>query len=395
MRSARHGLAPIAARRIFTPVLALLAASCGGGGPLAPSPVAPAAERPTPAATGSLNMTLLAHLELPSLTESVHSHHDEPPAVAGAVSGAGNWGCTSRDGRRFALTGTSAGLSIVEVTDPCRPRRIALIPGAASAWREVKTFGDYVYVTTEARTGLDIVSMRDPDHPEKVQTWNKTFASAHTLWIDAERGLLFANGTDGRRGGMRVLDIGRNPEDPEEVGSFHGFYVHDSYSRGTVLFASAITDGFLSLLDVTDPASIREINRFFTGGRFTHNSWVTRDGRYVFTTDEQPGRPLEGWDIIDVMAPRKVSEYIGGPGTIPHNVMIDGDRLLVAHYTEGVHLLDVSDPERPRLLGYYDTYSGPSEGFNGTWGAYIFPGSNLIVASDIQNGLFVLEYTGR
>ena len=46
----------------------------------------------------------------------------------------------------------------------------------------------------------------------------------------------------------------------------------------------------------------------------------------------------------------KVAEYIALPGTIPHNVMVDGDRLLVAHYTEGVHLLDVRNPERPALI---------------------------------------------
>ena len=73
--------------------------------------------------------------------------------------------------------------------------------------------------------------------------------------------------------------------------------------------------------------------------------------------------------------------------------MVDGTRLLVSHYTEGVHLLDVSDPERPRVLGFYDTYEGTGTGFAGAWGAYIFPGSDLILASDINGGLFVVRYT--
>jgi hypothetical protein len=46
------------------------------------------------------------------------------------------------------------------------------------------------------------------------------------------------------------------------------------------------------------------------------------------------------------------------------------------------------------VIGSYDTYPGASGGFNGTWGAYIFPASNLVVASDISGGLFVLAYTG-
>lgn len=74
--------------------------------------------------------------------------------------------------------------------------------------------------------------------------------------------------------------------------------------------------------------------------------------------------------------------------------MVDGDRLLVSHYVEGVHLLDVRNPEKPVLLGSYDTYLGAEEGFHGAWGAYIFPGSDLIVVSDIEGGLFVVGYTG-
>jgi choice-of-anchor B domain-containing protein len=193
---------------------------------------------------------------------------------------------------------------------------------------------------------------------------------------------------------MRVLALAPDPENPREVGSFSDFYIHDSYGRGNVLYAAAINGGFLALLDVANPAAIREITRFNTGGRFTHNAWLNADGRYLYTTDEVPGRPLEGWDLQNPLAPRKVTEFIATPGSIPHNVMVDGNRLLVSHYTEGVQLLDISNPEQPRRLGFYDTYPGGPGGFNGAWGAYMFPGSNLIVVSDINGGLFVVEYTG-
>jgi choice-of-anchor B domain-containing protein len=375
--------------------LAFLAA-CGGGTPGGPEAVSgdPASNLDRDDA-GRLRMTLLAHLDAASLaSQPVHAHHDEPIVVDGAFSGAGNWGYTAPDGRRFALTGISAGLSIVEVTDPSRPHNVGLIEGPANQWREVKTYGHYAYVSTEALHGIDIVDLSDPGFPRLVRTWTRTLRSAHTLAVDAERGLLYVNGAEGRTGGMRVLDIGRNPEDPREVGRWDGFYVHDSYARGDVLYASAIYDGFLALLDVRDPAQIREITRFATGGRFTHNSWLTRDGRYLFTTDERDGFPLEGWDLLNPMAPRKVSQYLARATSIAHNVMTDGDRLLVAHYTEGVHLLDVSNPEQPRLLGYYDTFTGSSGGYRGVWGAYVFPGTNLILASDINNGLFVLRYDG-
>lgn len=386
---ARHVHSPLT-RAAIAALALVVPAACG---PEA-TPVSPSSPSPGTGAA-SLNMVLLSHVDLTQL--SLPASVDFEALSPAASSAAGNWGYTSPDGRRFALTGLSDGLSIVEVTDPRAPRRIAHVPGAASQWREIRTYDRYVYVTTEARVGLDIIDMGNPSQPRKVRTYADAFASAHSLWIDTERGLLYAHGTRNASGtstGMQVLDIRRDPENPQVVGSFADFYIHDSYGRGDVLYAAAINSGFLALLDVSNPARIREITRFNTGGRFTHNAWLTDDGRYLFTTDEVPNRPLEGWDLRDPLAPRKVTEFIAAPGSIPHNVLVDGNRLVVSHYTEGVQLLDITNPEQPRRLGFYDTYPGGAGGFNGAWGAYIFPGSNLIVVSDINGGLFVVQYTG-
>ena len=372
----------MSAERLVLLAAAALAAACGGtsSSPVQPAPV-PTSSAPSSAATRAFNMRLEAQLNL---------------AALGAGAGSGNWGYTSPDGRRFALTGLNTGLSIVDVTTPASPRNVGLISGPASSWREVRTYRQYAYVTTEARPhGLDIVDLSVPDRPVKVRTWDATFSSAHSIWIDVDKGLAFVNGSRNAAGaasGMRVLSLEPDPTNPRDIGAFTANYVHDSYSRGNVLYASAINDGLEILLDITDPRDPRELSRFATGGRFSHNSWLTGDGRYLFTTDERPGRPLEGWDLSNPLSPRKVSEYIANPNGIPHNVMIDGTRLVASHYTEGVHLLDVSNPERPQLLGFYDTYEPAGSGFLGAWGAYIFPGTDLIVVSDINGGLFVVRY---
>ena len=114
--------------------------------------------------------------------------------------------------------GTSVGLSVVNVTNPAAARLTDTIAGASSAWREVRTYREYAYVTTEAQTGLDIVDLRDPERPVKVRTWNETFASAHSLWIDGDTGLLYANGT---QSGMHVLDLDRRPHEPARGGPLH------------------------------------------------------------------------------------------------------------------------------------------------------------------------------
>ncbi|MFM7728652.1 MAG: carboxypeptidase regulatory-like domain-containing protein, partial [Flavobacteriales bacterium] len=63
-------------------------------------------------------------------------------------------------------------------------------------------------------------------------------------------------------------------------------------------------------------------------------------------------------------------------------------------YKEGVVITDMSRPENPIEVGHYDTYpQGAGNGFSGCWGVYPFLPSGTIVASDINNGLFVLTPT--
>lgn len=384
-----HRVGPRNLALALTGAAGLFLAACGGSDP----GLSEAAPSPPPTGPG-VNMVLEAHLSVGDLVQNVHTSHDEPDAAPGALAGSGNWGYTTPDGRRLALTGVSVGLSIVDVTTPSAPLDLGLIPGADSPWREVKTFGHYAYVTTEAKAGLDIVDLGNPDAPRKVRTWTSTFLSAHSLWIDQERRLLFAHGAGDANGrtGTHILSLD-DPENPREIGRFTDFYIHDAFTRGHVLFASAIQGGFQSFIDVSDPRRPREMSRFFTGGRVTHNSSLTADGRYLFTTDETPNAPLQGWDITDPVTPQNISQFISGTNTIAHNVLVDGTRLLVSHYTEGVFLLDISNPRAPTVLGSYDTLEATMAGFHGAWGAYIFPGTNLIVVSDIDGGLFVLRYT--
>ena len=370
---------------------ALALAGCGSGSAGVPSTVTVAS--PSPAAA-ALNMALLAHLDLATLAQGPVVAAPVTGTEAAALSAAGNWGYTTAGGRRFALTGLSTGTSIVEVTDAAHPRNVG---PRGRAGQPVARDPDLRRIRVHhhgGALGLDIISMKDPDHPRKIQTWNKTFRTAHSLWIDTDRGLLFVNGSNGRTG-----RDARPRHRVEPRGSQRGRRVHG-------LLHPRLLHPRQRALRLRDQRRdrgapgrqrsrrIREITRFFTGGRFTHNSWLTRDGRYLFTTDERTGMPVEGWDITTPTAPRKVTQFIANPAAIAHNVLIDGDRLLVSHYTEGVYLLDIRNPEQPRVIGSYDTYPGASGGFNGTWGAYIFPASNLIVASDISGGLFVLAYTG-
>ena len=57
------------------------------------------------------------------------------------------WGYVDEVGNEYALVGAQKGTSVVDISDPANPIEIFWEPGLTSTWRDIKTFGDYAYVT--------------------------------------------------------------------------------------------------------------------------------------------------------------------------------------------------------------------------------------------------------
>ena len=54
----------------------------------------------------------------------------------------------------YALVGLNDGFSCVDVSNPANPVEKFYISDINSSWRDVKTWGNYAYITTEANAGL-------------------------------------------------------------------------------------------------------------------------------------------------------------------------------------------------------------------------------------------------
>ena len=65
----------------------------------------------------------------------------------------------------------------------------------------------------------------------------------------------------------------------------------------------------------------------------------------------------------------------------------------ISHYTSGLKILDVYDPSYPVEVAAYDTYpNDDDDGFYGCWGAYPFTSNGYVYASDMQYGLYILDF---
>ncbi len=308
------------------------------------------------------------------------------------------WGYVA-GGREYALVGTYIGLSIVDVTDPDNAVVLFDIDhaGAHSLWREVKTWGHYAYATNEEGNGLLIVDLQNlPTAVTQYQfiyqdAAGKKQTTGHTLYID-EKGRLFVFGGNYAQG-YTCFDLTVDPLNPPYLGKYNAHYIHDGFVRGDTLWASEIYDGILRIILVSNPATPVVLADIPTPGSFTHNAWPTSDNRYVFTTDEVTNSYITAYDVSDLSNVTELDRAQASPGTgsIVHNVHLYNDTFLVAaYYRDGVVLFDVSDPSNMVKVGAYDTYAGSGSGFNGTWGVYPWLPSGNIIASNIEDGLFVL-----
>ncbi len=303
-------------------------------------------------------------------------------------------------GNEYALVGTFTGLSIVDVTNPANPVIKFNINGTNSDWREVKTWQNYAYVTTEGCcNGLQILNLGYlPDSvPTKYYKGdgaiNNQINTIHALHI--EDGYCYLFGSNLFNGAALILDLA-NPWNPTYTGHTPGTYMHDGYVRNNTLYGCHIFDGYFSVMDVTNKTSPVLLTTQNTPSLETHNAWLNDAGNVLFTTDEVSDSYLAAYDISDLNNIIELGKIqtTPGSGSIIHNTHTLNDYEIVSWYKDGIAIVDVSRPDNMIITGTYDTYpQGSGNGYNGCWGVYPFLPSGNLVCSDIDNGLFVLTPT--
>jgi choice-of-anchor B domain-containing protein len=308
------------------------------------------------------------------------------------------WGYVDENGNEYALVGVYDGFSIVDISDPANPAEVFFGPGPQSIWRDIKTYGDYAYVSNETGGGIYIVDMSPLPGGTITNTLNYTgdiypVQTIHNLFID-EFGKLYVFGSNSGSGGAIIYDLTQDPMNPVELGRFNDYYLHDGMARGDTLWGAAIYQGVLSAIDVSNPNSPQVMGTVSTPSQFAHNTWVSDDGTHVYTTDEVSSGFIGAFNVTDVTNMYETDRIRSSTGTsvIPHNVHVIDDFLVTAYYTDGIVVHDAKYPDKLIEVANYDTspaFSG--SGYDGSWGAYPFLPSGVILASDIQEGLYILE----
>ena len=349
------------------------------------------------------------------------------------------WGWTDpQTEREYALVGLSNATSFVDITDAEAPRylgRMMMPEGAnSSAWRDIKVYEDHAFVVSDGAGPhgmqvFDLARLRavgsQPVEFEPDAHYTN-LASAHNIIINEATGFAYtvggSSGGETCGGGLHMIDI-RDPQGP----SFAGCFQHEGTGRrGTggshdamcIIYAGPDEDytgselcfgsneTAISIADVTDksnPVPIAQAT--YPNVAYAHQGWITDDHRYFYLGDEgdegsqtRAGTPFPGtrtliWDMTDLDDPVFVGEHFGETPSTDHNMYVVGDLLYQSNYTSGLRILDISDRENPKEVGYIDTVPyDDGVSMSGSWSNYPYFRSGTIIVTSGREGLFMVRY---
>lgn len=334
---------------------------------------------------------------------------DEP--LVGASKYNDIWGYTSPNGTEFALIGQWNGTSIVDISNDLEsPELIEFIPGSYSSHRDIKSYGEYIYIGTEANRadpysedfniieqGIQVVDMRDPFNPLLVNEWDGVVQSHNIMSEDDAYLYVIGSNNDENAWGaadLIILDLS-DPENPIKVGEWNGAYLHDVCLDEDILYGMGIYTDSIYAIDVSDK-SAPELITSWSGIPSSHACWISDDGHTLFSASETEYGHIISWDVSNLSNINFLDEWYPefGEEWSVHNIFYKNGYIFASHYAFGLQIIDVRNPYEMVTAGFYDTYPYSGAGlFDGAWGAFPYFESNRIIVSDRSQGLFVIEFT--
>ncbi len=321
------------------------------------------------------------------------------------------WGY-AQAGKEYALLGCAGSstlndaCAIIDVTTPSSPNLLFKVPGPQSTWREIRTYGHYAYITTEA-AGLDFgVTIVDLQYlPDSIRTkqWsaNGLFGNVHALHIEGDYMYLYGSNNPLSLGGALIVNIS-DPWNPVVAGAYNEKYVHDGTVLGNTMYTGEIFSGTFSIVDVTNKQQPNVISTQQTPNQFTHNTWLSSNNNILYTTDEVADAYVAAYDISNPGNIIELDRYkhANNNRAIPHNTYVlnnptvtgnNSDYVWTSYYTVGVTLVDATKPDNLVEVGHFDCTPLVGDGFQGAWGVYPFLPSGNILVSDMEQGLFIYD----
>lgn len=366
----------------------------------------------------------------------------------------GNWGLWTPDGSLCPNNGTY----VVDIGDPANSALAATIPSASGTQtNDVKVArvntryfqGDMLIVSNEdcepgGARGFEVWDVSDPTNASFLGRYgpesafdipadlaaigfgvhnNYIFEQGNRVYVasivDFGEVFQFFFGAP-QIGDVRIVDV-TDPWNPVLVGDWglakdlgqgpdFNLAPHDVWVENNIAYVSH-WDAGLILLDVSDPSNPQFISQTLYGPEEEGNTHVAvpaKGGNLVVVGDEDftpgPWGFFRIFDSQDKTNPVEIGTFatenaLGAPPPpgdySAHNVIVRGNTAYLSWYSDGIQLLDISQPANPSNIGSFVPPGFPDPfGIIPTaaelWGVYVQ--GDLILGSDMNAGLYILKH---
>jgi hypothetical protein len=247
-------------------------------------------------------------------------------------------------GSRAYLAVGNAGLYILDVRNPTAPLIIGQLEDlgiATNVW--VTDFTAYI---ASVDRGLYIVDISTPQAPVVIGHYVETAAASYGHVLHVEGAIAYlASGTRGSAGGVHIIDV-HDPSHPTLLSRANNSSsqfeaVAGLWLSGSFLYISE-TNGIV-IYDVSQPTMPQRLALYWEGGS-TPGISVVGDRAYVSSGNGD-------MHIVDVSTPSQ--PVLLGKADLPialWTAHIQGSYAYVALHQYGLQVIDISDPREPVVL---------------------------------------------
>ncbi len=283
-------------------------------------------------------------------------------------------------GNLLCILGENDGLTILDVSDPSR-MQVTSQTATAGDHYSLAVNEDSLLVIAAGETGLLFYTITDPTSPLYLGTVSLARKEFHDVVCQGELAYSIYRKSWLNDGGFAVVDLSSPPDfsilSENKTFGVERFPECGLAVEGDTLFFAA-TQGGMSVWDVGDPVDPVRLGGYggaFLPGHLTR--WPTRvsyGGGYAYTIAPDrftyPGRNEACVvDISDLSNPHPIGTF--DPTDWVKKAVGSGDYAYVAASTDGLIIVDISDPTAPFTTCNMET-----------WNIY-FSASNLLYEDDI------------
>ncbi|MBU8900162.1 hypothetical protein KRR26_31605 [Corallococcus sp. M34] len=301
------------------------------------------------------------------------------------------------------MRGVPGGLTVLDVHDRAAPVLRARIDAPmGDTWRAVAARGDVLYVASSAE-GVIAFDISTAAQPQRLSSFPTGVGPVDALSVWVRDARLYV--TQARPSAQTSLYDVSQPRAPVRLNGLQSggadprvpeHQPASVFSFEGRLYVSHGREG-LRIHDEAGASPLDELGHYTYPGATSHAVRVGRFGSRViaFEGGQDWAAHLR---VLDVTNPAQVSlvgEYrLRTPVSIGA-LELRGTTLFVAHHQDGVRVLDVSEPERPRERAWFNSFAaehpGAGHGFVDGLVAVSAPGDGYLYTVDTARGLLIFR----